>query len=63
MDTTIAVAYAGGGDLPDPFDQMSLSGQPLNPISNVPNAAQGGQHGGSQDGQRLPSYFNIHRGD
>ena len=26
MDTTIAVAHPGGGDLPDTFGQMSLSG-------------------------------------
>ena len=26
MDTTIAVAHAGGGDLPDAFDQISLPG-------------------------------------
>jgi hypothetical protein len=28
MDTTIAVAHAGGADLPDPFDQMGRSDRP-----------------------------------
>ena len=42
MDTTIAVAYPSGGDLPDAFDQMSLPGPTsLTIVFRLPRARRG----------------------